>query len=311
VIKRVLLAVVLLVVAAVVIVNDTVARLPSTPPAGGKFLAVDGRTIHYIEQPGVGIPVVMLHGLPGTLHDFDHVVAKLPSAHVFSLDRPGFGWSTGGWASFQQQIDIVHKFLTQLRIGPAIIVGHSFGGSLALGLTRRYPQDVAHLVLIAPGAGGMRSHTMDSMQARYILFSQLPVIDQIIKWTFGNIALRLSAYFGSRNAFAPQPVPAEYSDRLVAVTLKPGNTEAFARDQLAFDTTAQWLDDNVAQIHTPTVEIAARDDRLVPYEHARRLAETLPGLRLVTVDGNHMIPYTHPDVVAAEITTAMQRPAAA
>ncbi|HEY7050959.1 MAG TPA: alpha/beta hydrolase [Mycobacterium sp.] len=305
-IKRWLLGALAVLVAAVVVVNLTVARLPSTPPPRGKFLAVDGRNIHYIEQPGHGTPVLMLHGLPATLHDFDPVLAKLPGAHVFSIDRPGFGWSTGGWAPFQQQIDIVHTFLTQLHIGPAIVVGHSFGGSLALGLARKYPHDVAYLVLLAAAAGGMRSFTQDKVQARYVLFSHLPVIDPIIRWTFGNIALRLSAYFGSRSAFTPEAVPADYTHRLLAVTLKPANAESFAREQLEFDTTAQWLDDNAAQIRVPAVEIAARDDKLVPIAHARRLAETLPGLRLVTVDGNHMIPYTHPDVVAAEITAAGQ-----
>lgn len=302
--KRRLLAALLILTAATVAVNLTVARLPEMPPAGGKFAAVDGLEIHYLEQAGGGTPVVMLHGLPGTLHDFDPVIAKMPNTHLFSLDRPGFGWSQGGWVPFQQQIDVLHDFLTKLRLGPAIVVGHSFGGSLALGLARRYPQDVARLVLIAPAAGGIRSKTMDSLQARYISFSHLPVIKSLMGLTFGNVALRLSAYFGSRHAFAPEPVDPAWNHRLLAVTLTPGNSDSYAREQLEYDSTMQWLDDNVPQIRVPAVEIAATGDELVPIAYAQRLAQTLPNVRLVTVDGNHMIPYTHPDVVAAEITTS-------
>jgi hypothetical protein len=43
---------------------------------------------------------------------------------------------------------------------------------------------------------------------------------------------------------------------------------------------------------------------MVKIDHARRLANTLPRPQLVTVDGNHMIPYTHPDVVAAQVRGA-------
>ena len=88
---------------------------------------------------------------------------------------------------------------------------------------------------------------------------------------------------------------------MIAVTLTPGNSDSYARDQLEYNATMQWLDENVSQIKVPAVEIAATGDELVTITHARRLAETLPGVQLVTVDGNHMIPYTHPDVVAAEI----------
>lgn len=305
--RRRLLVALLVLAAAVVTVNLTVARLPPMPPPDGKFLTLGGLDIHYIEQPGTGIPVLMLPGLPGTLHDFDPVIAKLSGAHVLSLDRPGFGWSRGGWVPFQRQVEIVHDFLTQLHTGPAIVVGHSFGGTLALALARRYPADVAQLVLIAPAAGGMRSFTKDTLQARYLLFSHLPVIKSIVGLTFGNIALQISAHFGVRHAFEPGSVPSEYTKRLLAVTLSPGNTDSFARDQLEYNSTMQWLDDNVPAIRVPVVAIAARGDELVPFEHARRLGETLSGLRLVTVDGNHMVPYTHPDTVAAEITAAQQR----
>ena len=55
-----------------------------------------GKQIHYVEQPGSGTPVVMLHGLPATHKDFDPLVPKLPGMHLFAIDRPGFGWSNGG-----------------------------------------------------------------------------------------------------------------------------------------------------------------------------------------------------------------------
>ena len=60
---------------------------------------------------------------------------------------------------------MVHELLTALKLAPAVLVGHSSGGTLALGVARRYPQDVASLILVAPAAGGLRSNTMDVLQA--------------------------------------------------------------------------------------------------------------------------------------------------
>lgn len=243
----------------------------------------------------------MLHGLPGTSDDFDSLIPKLPGLHLVSIDRPGFGWSRGGWLPYQDQIEVVHELLSRLELAPAILVGWSFGGSLALGVARRYPEDVARMVLIAPAAGGMRSYTRDLLQARYLQVSQRPVVKSVINHTYGNIASRLSAYFGARGAFHPAPVDPTHQERLLAVSLTPGNLGAFSRDQLEYNTTMQWLDDEVAEVRVPSTVIAAEGDQLVPVEHARALANTLPDTELITVDGNHMIPYTHPDVVADEI----------
>ena len=154
---RVVVWSVVVLLVALVVVNLTVARLPAMPPADGKYISLHGKEIHYFEQPGQGVPVVMIHGQPGSHQDFDPVVAELPGLHLISIDRPGFGWSKGGWLPYQEQIDVVHELLTALKLAPAVLVGHSFGGTLALGVARRYPQDVASLILVAPAAGGLRS----------------------------------------------------------------------------------------------------------------------------------------------------------
>lgn len=86
-----------LVIAAVVIVvvNLTVARLPTMPSADGKYISLRGKEIHYVEQPGQGVPIVLLHGQPGTYKDFEKVTPELPGLHLISIDRPGYGWSRG------------------------------------------------------------------------------------------------------------------------------------------------------------------------------------------------------------------------
>jgi pimeloyl-ACP methyl ester carboxylesterase len=285
-------------------VNLTIAKLPPMPSADEKYINLRGKEIHYSEQPGQGTPVVMIHGLPGTHKDFDPVLPHLQGRHVISIDRPGFGWSKGGPLPYQDQIDLVHEMLTELKLSPAILVGHSFGGTLSLGVASRYPQDVAKMILVAPGAGGAHSEPMDQFNARYIRFSQLPVVGTVIDATAGDVIKRLVASGGARRAFEPKPADAGYKSRLLSVTMTPGNLAAFASDQLQYDDTSRWVDASVPQIHVPSVIIGALDDKLISIDHARRLAETLPQTQLITVDGNHMIPYTHPDVIAAQVRSA-------
>ncbi|MDX1882270.1 alpha/beta hydrolase [Mycolicibacterium sp. 120270] len=298
---RVIVSLLAVLVLVMVVVNNTAARLPAMPQADGQYISLHGKEIHYFEQPGKGTAVVMIHGLPGTYKDFEPVFPELADRHVIAFDRPGFGWSKGGWLPYQDQIDVVHELLTSLKIAPAIIVGHSFGGTLALGVARKYPRDVAKMVLVAPGAGGIRPKAIDNVNARYAQVTNLPVLGAVLNVTVNNVIKRVAATAGAANAFAPEKIDPTFQQRLLAVTMTSGNLAAFASDQLELGDTARWVDENVPEIDVPSVIVGAEGDRLVGIDHVRELARTLPGARLVTVDGSHMIPYTHPDVIAAQV----------
>jgi pimeloyl-ACP methyl ester carboxylesterase len=130
-----------------------------------------------------------------------------------------------------------------------------------------------------------------------------PVLDA----TANDVIKRVAATAGVQRAFSPGDVDPEYKQRLLSVSMSAGNLAAFASDQLEFDDTSRWLDDNVPAIRVPSVIIGAEDDKLVGIGHIHRLDETLPGSRLVIVDGSHMIAYTHPDVIAAQVKDASRR----
>lgn len=303
-VRRICISLLVIAAVAITVVNLTVARLPTMPPAEGKYISLRGKDIHYVEQAGQGVPVVLLHGQPGTYKDFEKLIPELPGLHLISIDRPGYGWSRGGWMPYQDEIDLLHDLLTQLKLTPAILVGQSFGGSLALGVARRYPQDVAKMILVAPAAGGAKSAAQDLLQARFILFSHWPVVRTIINVTVGDIIKRVAATAAARDAFTPEPVDPVYEQRLLSVNMTPGNLDALAREELEFNTISRWLDVNVPQIRVPSVIIGALGDHLVAIDEVRRLAATLPGSQLITVDGNHMVAYTHPAVVADQIRWA-------
>ncbi|MEY2692274.1 MAG: 2-succinyl-6-hydroxy-2,4-cyclohexadiene-carboxylate synthase [Bacteroidota bacterium] len=69
---------------------------------------------------------------------------------VITLDLLGHGNSgcLGYVHSMEDQADLVHELLTQLRIRKAIVVGHSMGGYVALALAEAYPEVLKGLVLL-------------------------------------------------------------------------------------------------------------------------------------------------------------------
>ena len=287
--------------AAGFVVNSTWGRRRPKPPPPGRFADVAGRRIHYVERPGEGLPVVLLHGMPGTHLGFAGVVAALPNRHIIAIDRPGYGWSEGGPLDYQAQIGLVPELLAALGVGRALLAGHSFGGLLALGVAALHPQVVGGLALIAPSGGGLRSGPFRMGAARMVKALQTPGIRQLADVTVGGLARRTGAVIDARFAFAPDPVDREYAARLNFVSLHDDNLSAMANDRLAYNRNIAWIDECIPSLDVPAVVLLARGDRPIPIRHGRRLASTLPHATVIEVDGGHMLPVVQPDVVAAAV----------
>ena len=117
----------------------------------GQFIEVDGVRLHYVER-GKGKPLVLLHGNGSMIQDFEtsgliDIAAKRYRVIVF--DRPGYGYSErprGTIWTPDAQADLLHRALKQLGIARAIVLGHSWGASVAIALALKYPKAVSALI---------------------------------------------------------------------------------------------------------------------------------------------------------------------
>ncbi|MEM7691231.1 MAG: alpha/beta hydrolase [Pseudomonadota bacterium] len=128
--------------------------LPSSLRSGA--LEQGDFTLHYVESGSVKDPLVLfVHGTPGSWKAFARYLddPRLKNrAHLISVDRPGFGLSaaSGAVTSFEEQANyIAQLFVLNESSTPAIIVGHSLGGSLVYRLALDYPEKVRALVSIS------------------------------------------------------------------------------------------------------------------------------------------------------------------
>jgi pimeloyl-ACP methyl ester carboxylesterase len=186
-IGKILVRLLTVLAAAVVVLNWTYGRLPGTPRPTGRFVALAGLRVRYLERPGPEPAVLLVHGLPGTAEDFEAVAPLIAGHRTIAIDRPGFGFSTGGYVPFDRQLQAIHELLAKLGVlAPPIIVGHSYGGTLALGYAESHPGEVGGLVLVDAAAACSHNSFLERAQARLVQFLELPVIAQLADLTFSH-----------------------------------------------------------------------------------------------------------------------------
>jgi pimeloyl-ACP methyl ester carboxylesterase len=305
-IRKILLYGVLALAAVVVVLNWTVGRLPATPRATGSFVQLSGGLrVRYLERPGPEPAILLIHGLPGTAEDFEDVTPLIRGHRTIAIDRPGFGFSSGGYFPFSRQLQAVSELIEKLHLGRPVLVGHSYGGTISLGYAERHPSEVRGIVLVDAAAGDCPRHdnAFTRVQARFIQAVELPVVAQIADVTFSQLVRTASAEPAESEAFSPAPVNPRHRHRVLAINLKHGNLEAYAGEVLHANKEIDTVNGSLAALRVPTVVIQGEQDKLVKSQCGRSIAASVHGAQLRMVPGGHMAPYTHPATVAAAATS--------
>jgi pimeloyl-ACP methyl ester carboxylesterase len=93
---------------------------------------------------------VLLHGQPGSPADWQQVAGRLPPRlHAVAADRPGYGSSRYPAGGFAANARAVLDDLDSRGIERAVLVGHSYGGGVALAAASLVPRRVAAVILLA------------------------------------------------------------------------------------------------------------------------------------------------------------------
>jgi pimeloyl-ACP methyl ester carboxylesterase len=303
-IRRLILAVVVLVLVLSVISAIAVNMATSSYPPTGEFITVPpGTRVHFTDTGGAGEPVVFLHGNPGTLRDGDRFAAALKQdRRVLAVDRPGHGYSDRPAASApRDQATLLYAVLTQIGTPPSVMVGHSWGGALALICAIENPWDVSGLVLV----GARAVARPDSGGAVYGMV-RTPVLGSFLRWTVLLPMGRFLVANGLKDAYAPDPAPAEEVAAAQALWLRPGQAEATVWDTANLQDALRTYEKRLDRIRVPvTIIVGDRDSQLA---ESRELHRLLPRSTLQIVTGaGHMLPKTHAEVIADAVRQQASR----
>jgi pimeloyl-ACP methyl ester carboxylesterase len=267
-------------------------------PPGGRFLEIGGLRQHVVEL-GEGAEVVKAPAIV-LLHGARH--------RVLLLDRPGLGWSErkgGDGSSPTYQAVMLSAVLDRLGMDRVILVGHSWGGLLALTFALDYPQRVAGLVVIAPPTHPWLGQTTWF----YSVFS-IPVAGRVFAHTLTLPFGALLIGPGFRGAFLPQSPPPGYMKRSAArLLLRPATMLANAADIAGLKAFLKRQAERYDTLVAPIVVITGDRDTVVsPRHHAMRLAAAVPDARVEVLPGfGHLLHHAAADRIIAVVEELIGR----
>lgn len=277
-------------------------------PPTGRLIEVNGRKVHaHIE--GRGPDLVLIHGASGNTRDFTFALSRQLAREfrVIAFDRPGLGWSDDLGAdgvSPVAQADHLRAAARELGIRRPVVLGHSYGGAVAMAWALRDP-DVRGVVTVAgatmPWPGGLGPWYAVASSA----IGGATVIPLISAYASQDRAEGAVA-----GIFAPAPVPEGYVDHVGAgLTLRRDTLRANARQVNRLKPHLEAMQVHYPRLTVPVEIVHGTSDRIVPHlTHAVPLAQRLPNARLTLIEGaGHMPHHSHPATVIEAVRRVARR----
>ena len=275
-------------------------------PEGSRTADLDGPVHYVVHEPDgdgpPGPPVVCVHGLGGSHANWHDLGPLLARRHrVFALDLAGHGRTprAGRSAAVKANRQLLHRFLTEVVGGPAVLVGNSMGGTIAVLEAAAHPEQVVDLVLIGPAAPRVRTELPDLAVARQAALFAVPGVAEKV---LARRRERLGAEGWVREQMSLTTadvtrVSAEM--RRVAVELVasraagPDAEAAFleaARSLVALLARGGAYREHVAAVRQRALVLHGELDRLVPVSCSQMLVRQRPDWRLEVLDGVGHVP---------------------
>ncbi len=292
--------------------SDREAQAEAAYPPTGRILNVDGRRVH-VDLRGQGRDLVLLHGAGGNSRDFTFDLAdRLKDRYrVISFDRPGLGWTDDLGPENDDplaQARLLRAAGAQLGLRDPIVLGHSYGGAVAMGWALLAPEDTAAVVLLAgatypwPGDLGPWYTFITSGLGAHLA---VPLITAYAPESRVRKAVA--------SIFAPNPVPPGYLEHVGAgLTLRRDSFLNNARQVDGLKPHLQRMAPHYRRLTMP-IEIVhgARDTTVGLAYHSCRMVREPPNARLTVLPGvGHMPHHAAPEAVVAAIDRAATRAAA-
>ncbi len=274
-------------------------------PPTGAFVTVDGRRLHY-EIAGNGPDLVLIHGASGSLRDMtfglrDRLTDRF---RVIAVDRPGLGHSDSlEETSLVAQARHIKAGLAQLGVTEPVVLGQSYGGSVALA----WALEGGPKALILVGSPSMP--WPGKLDPWYRLTATWPGRQMAIPLASAFVP---QSYVAAVTAaiFAPDPVPPGYEDHIgAALTLRRETLRANTSQINALRAELVTMEPRYPSLTLPVELIHGTVDTIVPLDiHSAPLSQLLPNAAVTVIPGaGHMPHHTHTEEVIAAILRATLR----
>jgi non-heme chloroperoxidase len=278
-------------------------------PPPGKAVSI-GHGLHLnVVEVGSGFPIVLVHGLPSCASDWATLPQKLAAKgyRVIAYDRIGYGYSsrtphTPDQYTYESNAHDLVALLDALAIERAALVGWSYGGAVVQTLAREAPNRVSHLVLVGAVGPVQPENGHDALS----LVLASPVGSAVLRWVASIPPLaRQMTHDSLLQAFTrADAIPPGWTEYTQAMLALPGTFDALVLESQRGH--AATLRPQLLRM--PALILQGTADQLVPPAVGEDLHRRLAGSQLVMVaGGSHMLPVTHPDLLADHIQAFLSR----
>lgn len=285
------------------------ARAEASHPPLGRILDIDGTRVHAVVM-GEGPDLVLIHGASGNTRDMTFSLApKLAERYrVIVFDRPGLGYTdrlAEKPATIREQARLLVRAAGQLGADRPIVLGHSYGGAVALAWAVDHPDALSALVPLSSP-----SHPWDTpLDLFYRVTSSgpgsllvVPLLTAFVPDSRIDSALE--------GIFSPQSAPAGYASYVGAgLTLRRRTLRANAAQRASLLDEITALQPRYGEISVPTEIVHGDADTTVGLGiHAEKLVREISGSVLTRLPGiGHMPQHVAQRDVIAAIDRAAER----
>ena len=267
---------------------------------------VNGTKVAFVDE-GAGQPVVLLHSSTGSKGQWRAAMADWVDRYrVIAPDLYGYG-DTGPWCgprplALADEVEIVAAVIDRTGC-PVHLVGHSYGGAVALHTAMELGSRIASLSLIEPTAFYLLSQAPDTESAAMAEIAEIAAVAQDVGESVaaGNpsaAAHRFVDYWCGQGAWSRIP-----SDRKWRTRIRMQKVHQDFQALLCEKTELA----RVAAIETPTLILCGTYSPRPTRRLSRVIAEVISGARHRTIpNAGHMLPLTHTEAVNAFIAEHME-----
>lgn len=274
-------------------------------PPTGQFVMIGQTRVQY-RQLGSGPDLVLIHGSSGNIRDFDFGLmdALSKTYRVTAFDRPGLGYSDAIQdPSIAAQVALFRAAADQLGIHNPLVVGQSYGGSLALewGLEG----GAAGLVLISSP-----SLPWPGLLDPWYRLTVTAIGSAVGPWVAAAFVPKSYVDASVAAIFAPNPVPDGYIEKIgSALTTRPWSLAANASQINALRAQLVPMEPRYPGLDLAIELVHGDADTIVPLTiHSLPLSKLLPNAHLTILPGiGHMPHHAALPQVLTAIDTAARR----
>ena len=282
-------------------------------PARGDIIAVNGSPMHVVVTGAPDGPdLVLIHGSNGHTRDMSFsLAAKLaPTYRIFMVDRPGLGYSAAidpKGDSLRAQAAQISAAARAMGAKNPIVVGHSYGGSVALAWATYEPESLSALVLLAAA-----SHPWYTPLDPLYRAGSNPILSPVFLPLLPAVITEPYLEAALTNVFAPDPVPEGYFDYFgPKLSLRYTSMRATSLQRANLLNEINAMVPLYPKVNLPVEILHGTQDITVGLRiHAEPLLQDLPNAALTRAKGHgHMVQHSAEDQVVAAIGRAAMRSA--